>query len=129
MVTHSTWGRCPCRNRGSLIIELLIAVAVLMLAVFPLALSFLGDQKLARAYYYRAVAMEIVDGEMETLAAGFWRSFQPGVHPFAPQAESVSQLPPGRFQLSITGDHVRLAWLPGKPDVGGAVIREVKVKP
>ncbi len=115
------------KERASLTIELLIAVTILVLAVFPLALSFLGEQKLARSYYYRAVAIEIVDGEMEALVAGGWRGFQPGVHAYAPRAESAVQLHPGRFELTVASDRLRLAWLPAKRDLGGAVIREVKV--
>ena len=116
-------------RRGSLIIELLIAITVITLAFFPLATSFLGEQKLCRAYYHRAVAMEIVDGEMEVLVAGAWRAFSPGVQPYTPRAEAATQLPPGRFELTVEPDRVRLAWLPAARDQGGRVAREVKVKP
>jgi len=126
MVTQK---QCRPQARGALMIELLIAIAILMLAVLPLALSFLGEQKLARAYYHRAVAMEIVDGEMEALAAGYWRSFQPGVHGYSPRAESALQLPPGRFELTVAEGRLRLAWLPGRPGFGGPVTREVKIGP
>lgn len=116
------------RDSGSLTIELLIAVTILMLAIFPLSLSFLGEQKLARALYYRAVAMEIVDGEMEVLTAGYWREFQPGVHVYTPKAESVAGLSAGRFELRLDAEYVQLAWLPTKPDSGGPVIRRCRIK-
>lgn len=121
--------RCLRGNRGSLTIELLIAVAILMLAIFPVSLSFLAEQKLARALYYRAVAMEIVDGEMEVLAAGYWREFQSGVHAYTPRAESVSRLPAGRFELTLDGERLQLSWSPAKPDSGGPVVRCLNVKP
>ncbi|MGC8991410.1 MAG: type IV pilus modification PilV family protein [Verrucomicrobiia bacterium] len=121
--------RCLRGNRGSLTIELLIAVAIVMLAIFPVSLSFLGEQKLARALYYRAVAMEIVDGEMEVLAAGYWCEFKPGVHAYTPRAESVSWLPAGRLELTLDAERLQLAWLPAKPDSGGPVVRCLKIKP
>jgi hypothetical protein len=52
------------RRRGSMMIELVIGIALLVGVLMPLVLSMLKDQRLCRAYYYRAVAMEIVDGEM-----------------------------------------------------------------
>jgi hypothetical protein len=113
---------------GSLIIELLIAIAVITIAFFPLAASFLGEQKVCRAYYQRAAAMEIVDGEMEVLVAGAWRDYPIGAQPYRPRAESVSALPPGRFELTVQTDRVRLTWVPNGRHQGGRVVREVKVK-
>lgn len=117
------------RSCGALTIELVVAVAILMLAFFPISLSCLQEQKLARALCYRAIAMEIVDGETEVLAAGFWREFNPGVHDYVPRADSVSNLPPGRFELTVDGEYLQLAWLPAKRDVGGPVVRRCKVGP
>jgi hypothetical protein len=107
--------------------ELVIAISIVALTVLPLALGFLNEQKLCRAYYYRALALEIVDGEMEVLAAGEWRAFQAGTHPFQPLAAAVTNLPPGRFELTISNQVIRLAWLPARRDVGGKVVREVSV--
>ena len=70
------------RQRGSLMVELLVALAFLVGVLFPLAYSFVSERRLARAYYQRAVAMEIVDGEMEALLAGQWRAFPPGTHDY-----------------------------------------------
>ena len=115
-------------QRGALMTELVIAISIVALAVLPLALGFLDEQKLCRAYYYRAVAMEIVDGEMEVLAAGEWRAFPIGTHRYQPLGTAVTNLPAGRFELTIAGQAIRLAWLPARRDVGGEVVREVKVK-
>jgi len=105
--------------------ELIIAISMVSIAVLPIGLGLLGEQKLCRAYYHRAVAMEIVDGELEVLAAGEWQAFPQGTQRYAPRAEAARHLPRGRFELGINGRHVRLAWHPERPDRGGAVVREV----
>ena len=57
-------------QRGLLLTEMVVAMAILVVAVLPLAYSIISEQRLLRTYYQRAVAMEIVDGEMEALVAG-----------------------------------------------------------
>jgi hypothetical protein len=51
------------RQTGALTTELLVALALLVGLLLPLAYSFVSERKLVRACYQRAVAMEIVDGE------------------------------------------------------------------
>ncbi len=58
------------RERGGLMVELLVAMALLVGALLPLAYSIASEMRYARAAYQRAVAMEIVDGELEVVAAG-----------------------------------------------------------
>jgi hypothetical protein len=93
-----------------------------------LSFAFLEEQKLARAYYNQAIAMEIVDGEMEVLAAGEWRVFKPGSQDYQVRAEAAKNLPPGRFVLTIQEPRVKLEWRPEQEGKGGAVRREVTVK-
>jgi hypothetical protein len=112
-------------QRGVLTTELLVSIGLIMLAIFPLALGFVKEQRLCRAYYQRALAMEIVDGEIEVLAAGEWRAFAPGPQPYTPRAASVTNLPPGRFQLTVLDRRLRLEWRPAKRGQGGPVLREV----
>jgi hypothetical protein len=111
-------------QRGWLTIEAVVALSIATAALLPLAYSFIEEQRILRACYYRAIAMEIVDGEMEILAAGEWRTFSPGTHPYAVRAESAKNLPPGRFVLTVQGQRLRLEWLPEKAGSGGAVVRE-----
>jgi hypothetical protein len=111
-----------------LMTELVMAMAIFVIAVLPLAYSFAQEQKLLRIYYNRAVAMEIVDGEIEALAAGEWHSFNEGVHEYAVRANSVTNLPPGKFLLTVSGKRIRLEWLPEGRGRGGKVIREAIVK-
>jgi hypothetical protein len=108
--------------------ELVMAISIVALAILPLALGFLREQRLCRAYYYRALAMEIVDGEMEVLAAGEWRVYAPGSQVYQPLASVVTNLPPGRFELMVSNQVIRLAWLPARASVGGAVVREVRAQ-
>jgi hypothetical protein len=104
-------------------------MGLLVMCVLPLSFSFLREHKLCRAYYCRAVAMELVDGEMETLMGGEWRAFAPGTHPYPLRGEAAANLPPGKCLLTITKDHLRLEWLPEERDRGGKVVREITIPP
>jgi hypothetical protein len=105
-------------------IELLVAMALLVGAVLPLAYSIASEKRYARALYQRAVAMEIVDGELEVLAAGHWRAFTNGVSEYPVRAAAATNLPPGRFLLTLKDKTVRLEWRPSVKQHGGAVVRE-----
>lgn len=118
----------PARQRGALITELLVALALLVGLLLPIAYSFVSERKLVRACYQRAVAMEIVDGEMEALVAGEWRAFTPGTHQYRVHAGAVTNLPPGQFLLTVETGKVRLQWQPAVKHHGGPVTREAMVK-
>jgi len=109
---------------GSLMIEVATALAILTAAVIPLAYSFVQEQRVCRVYYWRAVAMEVVDGEMEVLAAGDWHNFKEGVNPHVVTAEAAKNLPPGKFVLSVHGKQLRLEWRPDNRRNGAPVVRE-----
>jgi hypothetical protein len=118
----------PLTQRGSLMVELLVAMAILVGVLFPFTYSFTAERRLALSSYQRAVAIEIVDGEMEALVAGGWHAFPPGTHEYRVHAGAATNLPPGRFVLSIQPDKVRLQWLPAVKDHGGPVTREALLK-
>jgi hypothetical protein len=80
--------------------------------MLPLGGAWYHEKKLLRVYYGDAVAMEILDGEMEVLAAGDWRSFTEGRHELKPTALAATNLPPGQFILTREPQRVRLEWLP-----------------
>jgi hypothetical protein len=109
-------------------VELLAAMILLAVAMLPLAYSAGAEKRLARAYYQRAVAMEIVDGEIEALAAGEWRTFAPGTCDYHVHAGAATNLPPGRFMLTIQTNKVRLEWRPDAHRQGGPVVREAAVR-
>ena len=132
MVTRSNHeritGRSRIGERGMLMADLMIAMAILVTAVLPVALSFSREVGMLRASYCRGVAMEIVDGEMEILVAGEWHEFPEGQSPYIIQAGAVTNLPPGKFLLSKTGNQLRLEWSAEKHLGVGPVIREGKGK-
>jgi len=120
-----------CRRaaeRGALITELVVAMAIIVIALFPLAFSFAQEARFLRSCYNRAIATEIVDGEVEVLLAGEWRAYQEGAQDYAPRARAITNLTSGKFQLTIKDRRVRLEWLPSEKDQGGKVVREVTVK-
>ena len=111
-------------ERGSLMIELVVAMAIALTVILPLGYSFIRELRLCHVYYQRAAAMEIVDGEMEVLAAGEWRSFLEGTQPYEVHAKSAVNLPAGRFELTIFGRRLRLEWRPEERRYGGPIVRE-----
>ncbi len=113
------------RMAGSIMIELVFAIGILALAVVPLGFFLVQEQTLCRTYYQRAVAMEIVDGEMEILAAGEWRKFKGGSQNYSVKAESAKNLPPGHFTLRVEGERMQLEWIPTNPGKSGKVSREI----
>ena len=118
----------PGRERGMLMVDLFVAMAIFALAIMPLAYSYVRETRLLRAEYFRGAAMEIVDGEMEILAAGEWRNLPDGSQPYAVHAGAAANLPSGRFQLTKTGNHLRLEWASDRRQGIGTVVREVTFK-
>jgi hypothetical protein len=116
------------RQRGALIIEVIMAMTILIIAVLPLGLALNSDARLFRATYQKAVAMEIVDGEIEILAAGGWRDIPEGAHPYAVHANAAANLPPGQFLLTRDGNRLRLEWSATKKSGVGTIVREATVK-
>jgi hypothetical protein len=116
------------KKRGFAMVEVTVGLAIVVIAMLPLCFTINNDARLFHASYQRAVAMEIVDGEMEILAAGEWRGFPEGTRPYAIHAEAAANLPPGRFVLTRTGQHLRLEWSSVKKQGIGPVVREVTVK-
>jgi hypothetical protein len=118
----------PVPQHGTVMVELMVAIALLTVALLPLAYSFVTEKRHAQFLYQRAIAMEIVDGEIEVLAASEWRAFAPGTHDYLVHAGAATNLPPGRLQLTLDPGKVRLEWRPTDRQRGGVVLREVDVK-
>ena len=66
-------------------VEMLVALGILTMAVIPISMSFAGEKREFGIYYHRALAMEAVDGEMEILRAGEWKSFPEGQQSYTMQ--------------------------------------------
>ncbi len=116
------------RRAGALSAELAVAMGILAAVMIPLSFAFQQEMKLCRAHYRDAVVMEIVDGEMEILAAGEWAAFKEGAQPYPVRAEAAKNLPPGKFVLTVNGKKLRLEWLPTKTRDGRKMMREAVVK-
>jgi hypothetical protein len=116
--------RAKRRAGGWMILEAVVAMGILALIAIPISFSFQGERTACRASYNRAIAMELVDGEMEILRAGEWRQFHPGAQPYQVKAGAAKNLPPGHFTLTVDDHLVRLEWLPTARDQGGKVTRE-----
>lgn len=113
---------------GALLTEAVVALGILAAVMIPLAFTFQEETRTCRTHYYKAVAMEIVDGEIETLAAGEWRAFRTGKQSYGVGAAAATNLPPGDFLLTLDKARVRLEWIPRAGGAGGIVVREVKVR-
>ena len=116
------------RERGSLMADLVVAMGLLAVGCLPLAFAFEQEIRACRSHYQNAVAMEIIDGEMEILAAGEWRAFQPGEQTYSVRAAAAKNLPPGRFTLTVREQKLRLEWKPEKIRKGRPVVREARIK-
>jgi hypothetical protein len=92
--------------------------------MLPLGGMWFHETRMLRTYYRDAVAMEILDGEMEILAAGEWRRFAEGQHELKPSANAAGNLPSGKFLLTRQLKLVRLEW---RPERGRKMVREVKL--
>jgi len=131
MKTKVSWSlpvRSRCERGYFLMTDLIVGMAILTLAIMPLTFSFVHDRQLLRAEYFRSVAVEIVDGEMEILAAGAWRDLPDGQQAYAVHANAAARLPAGHFELTKAGNHLRLEWQPDKRQGIGPVIREITLK-
>jgi len=114
-------------QRGVLEIDLAMAMLILAVAIMPLAFSLTKEHAAFRADYYRAVADEVVDGEMEILAAGDWKNFPDGSSTYTVHSRAAANLPSGHFVLTKTAHHLQLEWQPDKRRGIGAVVREVTI--
>ncbi len=120
--------RARGREAAMLMTELMVAIAFLGIAILPLAFSFAREHQYLRGCYQRAVAMELVDGEMEMLVAGEWQRYANGRHVLTPTGSAAAHLPPGTLQLTVNEKRLRLEWQPTARNRGGGVFREATRK-
>ena len=112
-------------HRGSMTLEALTAIGVLSLILGSFAVAYVYEQKACRISYLRAAAMEIVDGEMELLAAGEWKAYKAGPQEYPVSSEAAKNLSGGRFLLIVEGKRLRLEWTPPQGHEAARVVREV----
>ena len=92
----------PRRSRahGNIQMDLIVAIAVLAIAILPLGFGILHHRTLVRDATTRAVVLELLDGEMEVLAAGEHRRFAEGTHPYPLTGSAALNFPPGSCLLT-----------------------------
>ena len=122
--------RKPNRRRQQgyitvLLTEMTVAVGLMAVVLIPLTVGFFKEAKQMRNLYREAVAMEIVDGEMEILAAGGVEGISAGNQPYAINAAAATNLPPGKFTLTREGKTLRLEWQANEPLEHLRVDREI----
>jgi hypothetical protein len=105
--------------------DLVVAMSFICLAAIPLATSFTQERRVLLTSYQRAVAIEIVDGEMELLVAGEWQRYTNGVYQLTPTANAATNLPAGKLQLTVAGKHFTLEWRPDQSSRSLLVRREI----
>jgi hypothetical protein len=121
-------GRNAARCRGFLQFDLVMGLAILTIAVMPLGFSFMRERQALRTEYRRCVINELVDGEMEILAAGAARNLPDGPQTLPVRSQAMGRLPAGHFQLTKSGNHLQLAWMPDEKCGLSAITRETTLK-
>ena len=116
------------RCRAFLQLDVAVAITVLALVFIPLSISSSGDLDLARRHYFEAVALQLIDGEMDVLLGGERRKYTTGEHRITPIGEAVQNLPEGEFVLTVHDQKLALAWVPTKRAKWGRVERVVELK-
>jgi hypothetical protein len=114
-------------REGVLEMDMAMAMLILAVAILPLAFSFAKERDVLRVDYSRAVADQIVDGEMEILAAGDWKNFPDGANVYTVHTRAAANLPAGHFELTKINRHLRLEWLPDRRLGIGIVMRETTI--
>ncbi len=116
------------KEQAFLQIDLIVGLAILTIALMPLGYSFARERQMLRIEYRRSVINEIVDGEMEILAAGAARNLPDGSQTLAVSSRAAARLPAGHFQVTKTGNYLRVEWLPDEKCGLSAIIRETTLK-
>ena len=109
-------------------LDVAIALTVLALVFIPLSMSSSGGLDLTRRHYFEAVALQLIDGEMDVLLAGERRKYTTGEHRIKPVGDAVQNLPEGEFVLTVHDQKLTLAWVPTKRAKWGRVERVVELK-
>jgi len=122
------------RRNGSLQADLVSALGLAALVVIPLGYGFLNHQRLVRNEAIHAVVLTLLDGEMEVLAAGELRSFNPGTHPYPLRGVAADRLPPGHCSLIRTtlpdqATSLTLEWQPTNGSTLHSVTRTLVLPP
>ena len=109
-------------------VDLMVGLAIFTIAMVPLGYSFARERQALHIEYFHSVINELVDGEMEILAAGAAKNLPDGSQIYPVQSRAAANLPPGHFQLTKTGGHLRLEWSTDEKCGLSPVVRETTLK-
>jgi len=116
-------------RHGFASMDLFLAMAIFLFGFFSVAYLSNRELRLARSGYYDAIAMALVDGEFEVLAAGAWIHLPEGQSPYRSKAPTMESLPPGAFRATRTDQFIRLEWIPLGKGNGRHIVRELAFGP
>ena len=108
--------------------DVVLGIALLLLVFIPFSVTSSGELDLARRQQFQAVALQMIDGEMDVLLAGERQKYAAGEHTITPPGEAVQSLPEGKFVLTVGEKELTLAWTAVKQAKWGRVERVVKLK-
>lgn len=122
--------RCKSRSarQGFLEVDMLVGLAIFAIAMMPLGFLFVHERQALKIEYYRCVANELVDGEMEILVAGAAKDLPEGSSLYPVNSRAAAVLPVGHFEVTKTEDSLRLEWSPDQRRGLTPVVREVRLK-
>ena len=109
-------------------LDVALAVSILLLVFIPFSVTSSSKLDLARRQHFKAVALQMIDGELDVLMAGERQKYIPGEHKITPPGEAVKTQPVGEFILTVQENPRTIAWVPEKEAKWGRVEREVTLK-
>ena len=109
-------------------LDIALAIVILGLIFIPLSVTSSAKLDLARRHHFKAVALNLIDGEIDVLLAGEIKKYKPGESLITPPGEAVGSLPKGEFILTLNDKIFKLEWVPEKSTKWGRVQREVNLK-
>jgi len=124
---HFRTGKVRRQQRAFASMDLFLAMAVFLFGFFSVAYLSTREMRLARAYYYDSIALSLVDGELEVLAAGEWRSLPEGPSRYRSQAATMHSLPPGELRVTRTPTQIQLEWIPAAKGNGRHITRAFSI--
>ena len=118
----------PTSRLAFIQLDLMLAVSILMLLFIPFGVTSSGKLDLARRQHFEAVALQMIDGELDVLLAGERQKYPLGEHKITPPGAAVKTLPVGEYILVVKENQLSIAWVPEKEAKWGRVEREVTLK-
>ena len=114
----------PSRRKvGAIHLEAILALALTAAVLLPISGIVVSQRRIASDLTRHLTMIELVDGEMELIAAGDWVRYPEGTHS-VPLPSPEGFVPPvGELTLVRQGREFSLAWRPANRWIGGGIER------